>query len=89
MNKLTEPLRNTPQSITVIPKQMIQDMNATTLRDVLRYAPASACRRARRQPGRQPDDPRLQRAQRHLHRRHARLRQLLLATPSTTSAPRS
>ncbi|MBV8166167.1 MAG: TonB-dependent siderophore receptor [Alphaproteobacteria bacterium] len=37
LNKLTEPLRNTPQSITVIPQQQIQDMGATTLRDTLRY----------------------------------------------------
>jgi catecholate siderophore receptor len=34
--KLTEPLRDTPQTITVVPQQIIQEQNATTLRDVLR-----------------------------------------------------
>ncbi|HTB63735.1 MAG TPA: TonB-dependent receptor plug domain-containing protein, partial [Opitutales bacterium] len=34
--KYTEPLRDTPQSITVVPKQVMQDQNSTTLRDVLR-----------------------------------------------------
>jgi len=33
------PLLDTPQSITVIPKQIIQEQAATTLRDVLRNAP--------------------------------------------------
>jgi len=34
--KLTEPLRDTPQSITVVPREVMQDQNTTTLRDVLR-----------------------------------------------------
>lgn len=34
--KLTEPLRDTPQTITVIPKQLMQDQGVTTLRDALR-----------------------------------------------------
>ncbi len=34
--KLTEPLRDTPQSITVVPRQVLDDQNATTLRDALR-----------------------------------------------------
>ena len=34
--KYTEPLRNTPQTITVIPKTVIEEQGATTLRDVLR-----------------------------------------------------
>lgn len=34
--KYTEPLRNTPQTITVIPKEVIAEQGATTLRDVLR-----------------------------------------------------
>lgn len=37
--KYTEPLRNTPQTITVIPKSMIEEQGATTLRDVLRNVP--------------------------------------------------
>ena len=34
--KLTEPLRDIPQTITVIPRQVIEEQGATTLRDVLR-----------------------------------------------------
>ncbi len=36
LNKLTEPLRDTPQTITVVPRQMMMDQGATTLRDALR-----------------------------------------------------
>lgn len=35
----TEPLRDTPQSITIVPQAVIKDQNATTLRDVLRNVP--------------------------------------------------
>lgn len=35
----TEPLRDTAQSITVVPQAVIQQQNATTLRDVLRNVP--------------------------------------------------
>jgi catecholate siderophore receptor len=34
--KLTEPLRDIPQTITVIPRTVIEEQGATTLRDVLR-----------------------------------------------------
>jgi catecholate siderophore receptor len=34
--KYTEPLRDTPQTITIIPKTVIEEQGATTLRDVLR-----------------------------------------------------
>ena len=34
--KYTEPLRDTPQTITVIPESVIQAQGATTLRDVLK-----------------------------------------------------
>jgi catecholate siderophore receptor len=34
--KLTQPLRDTPQSITVVPRQVMDDQNVTTLRDTLR-----------------------------------------------------
>lgn len=37
--KLTEPLRDIPQTITVIPKALIQDRGAFNLRDVLRNTP--------------------------------------------------
>lgn len=37
--KYTEPLRDIPQTITVIPKDMIEKQSATTLRDVLRNVP--------------------------------------------------
>lgn len=38
-SKRPTPLVDTPQSITVIPRAVIQDQNATTLRDVLRNSP--------------------------------------------------
>jgi catecholate siderophore receptor len=37
--KLTEPLRDTPATINVVPKEVIEDQGATTLRDVLRNVP--------------------------------------------------
>ena len=37
--RLTEPLRDTPQSITTINRQLLDDQNATTLRDALRNTP--------------------------------------------------
>jgi catecholate siderophore receptor len=37
--RYTEPLRNIPQTITVIPKEVIQEQGATSLRDVLRNVP--------------------------------------------------
>jgi catecholate siderophore receptor len=37
--RLTEPLRDIPQTITVIPQAVMQEQNATTLRDVLRNTP--------------------------------------------------
>jgi catecholate siderophore receptor len=37
--KYTEPLRDIPQTITVIPKSVIEEQGATTLRDVLRNVP--------------------------------------------------
>lgn len=37
--KYTEPLRDIPQTITVIPKAVIEEQGATTLRDVLRNVP--------------------------------------------------
>ena len=37
--KYTEPLRDIPQTITVVPHAVIEQQNATTLRDVLRNVP--------------------------------------------------
>jgi catecholate siderophore receptor len=37
--KYTEPVRDTPQTITIIPKKVIEEQGATTLRDVLRNVP--------------------------------------------------
>lgn len=37
--KYTEPLRDIPQTITVIPKEVIEQQGATTLREVLRNVP--------------------------------------------------
>ncbi len=39
LNKLTKPLLDTPQSIAVIPQQLMQDQGITTLRDALRDVP--------------------------------------------------
>ncbi len=38
-HRFTEPLRDIPQTITIIPRSVIQEQNATTLRDVLRNVP--------------------------------------------------
>ena len=35
----TEPLRDTPETITIVPQQVIKDQNATSLRDILRNVP--------------------------------------------------
>lgn len=37
--KNTEPLLDTPQSITIVPKEVMEERGATTLRDVLRTVP--------------------------------------------------
>jgi len=37
--KLTQPLRDTPQTITVVPREVFEQQGATTLRDVLRTVP--------------------------------------------------
>lgn len=35
----TEPLRDVPQSVTIVPRALIEEQNATSLRDVLRNVP--------------------------------------------------
>ena len=37
--KYTEPLLDTPQTINIIPREVIEQQGATTLRDVLRNVP--------------------------------------------------
>jgi catecholate siderophore receptor len=37
--RYTEPLRDVPQTITVVPRAVIEQQNATTLRDILRNVP--------------------------------------------------
>ena len=37
--KYTQPLRDIPQTVTVVPRAIIEQQNATTLRDVLRNVP--------------------------------------------------
>jgi len=37
--KLTEPLRDTPRSVTAIPKEVIEDIGATSFREVVRSTP--------------------------------------------------
>jgi len=43
--KFTEPVRDLPQTVTIIPKQLIEDRGAFSLRDVLKKPRASPCRR--------------------------------------------
>ncbi len=38
-SKFTEPLRDTPKTITAIPKEVIEDIGATSFRDVVRSTP--------------------------------------------------
>jgi catecholate siderophore receptor len=38
-SKFTEPLRDTPKTITAIPKEVIEDMGATSFREVVRSTP--------------------------------------------------
>ncbi|MBS0658904.1 MAG: TonB-dependent siderophore receptor [Verrucomicrobia bacterium] len=38
-SKFTEPVRNLPQTITIIPRKVIEEQNALNLRDVLRNVP--------------------------------------------------
>src|SRR4029079_11242317 len=37
--KYTQPLRDTPQTLVIIPQAVLQDQSATTLRDALRNTP--------------------------------------------------
>ena len=77
--KLTEPLRDIPQTITVIPRAVIEQQGATTLRDVLRNVAGITFQAGEGgvPAGDQLTHSRLQRPDGHLHRRRARLRRLL------------
>ena len=77
--KFTQPLRDTPQTITVIPQAVIEAQAATTpaRRPSQRAGHHDPGRRRRHARGRSDDHSRIQRADRHLHRRRPRLRRLL------------
>ena len=77
--KYTEPLRDTPQTITVIPQALMEEQaRDDAARRAAQRAGHHDSGRRRRHARRRPDgDPRLQRAHRHLHRRRPRLRRLL------------
>ena len=72
--KMPDLLKDTPQSITIIPQELMREQAVFSLRDAAaqRQRPQPQRRRGRL-PGRQPHPPRLLRAQRHLPRRHPRL----------------
>ncbi len=71
--KLTEPLRDIPQTITVIPRAVMDEQGATTLRDVLRNVAGITFQAGEGgvPAGDQLVDSRLQRAHRHVRRRRA------------------
>ena len=77
--KYTEPLRDIPQTITVIPRAGHRgaERHHPARRAAQRPRHHHPGRRGRRARGRQPHHPRLLRPHRHLHRRRARLRRLL------------
>ena len=77
LSKLTQPLVDTPQSITVIPQQLMEDQGVTATRRAAQCSGHQPGRGRGRRSGRQSHAAGLQRAQRLLPRRHERLRQLL------------
>ncbi len=93
MPKYQQPLLDTPQTVGVVRKQTIaaagRDHLARYASQRCRYQPGGGRRRI---AGRQPDHPRLHGPQRSVHRRHARLRQLLprsVQYPGSRSAARA
>ena len=74
--KFPEPMLNTPKTITVLSKEVLEDKNATTLKQaVLSTAGVTLGIGRGRQRLRRPLlHPRLRRPQRRLHRRHPRSR---------------
>jgi catecholate siderophore receptor len=77
--KLTEPILNQPRTVTVVPKEVLEDKSATSVRELARQLPGVTLGFAEgRERVRRPHlHPRLRRARRHLRRRHARPRQHL------------
>ena len=77
LSKLSESIRDTPQSMAMLSKEMLDDRGVHVAeRRVAQRARHHARRRRVQLAGQQPDDPRLQLARRHVPRRLARLRQL-------------
>ena len=74
--KLTEPLLNTPKTVTAMPKEVIEDKDVRDLRELARNARPDHRHRRGRQRLRRLRNPRLQGQQRHLRRRHPQSRQL-------------
>ena len=72
--RLPTPLINTPQTVNVVPQQIIQEQARHRWRRAAQRSGHHLQRRRRRPAGRQPDHPRLRRAQRHLPRRRPRSR---------------
>ncbi len=77
--KYTVPLTDIPQTITVVPQEVIQQRGATTLREVLRNVPGISIQAGE---GGVPNGDNLsvrgfQCTQRHVRGRRARLRRLL------------
>ena len=78
LNSRLPDLRDAPQSISVIPREVMEQQSAATLRDVLRNVSgiSMAAGEGGGGPAGQSDAARIRRPQRHLRRRHPRLRKL-------------
>ncbi len=77
MSKLSESIRDTPQSIATISKELLDDRGVTSLNDALRNTPGITLGAGEFSwQGNNPTHPRLQCPRRHVSRRLARLRQL-------------
>ncbi len=90
-NKFSEPILNTPKTVTVLSKELLEDKNATTLKEVGRSTAGVTLGIGRgRQRVRRPFlHPRLRRAQRHFRRWHSRSRRSASARISSPSRSRS
>lgn len=79
LSRMPVPLKDVPQSITIVPDKLMEEQAATTVQEALRNVPGIglSSRRRRRPARRQSHTARIQRAQRFLHRWGARPRFLL------------
>ncbi len=69
LSKFPVPLKDTPQSITIVPEKLIQEQAGTTLRDALRNVPGItvAAGEGGGRAGRRFPTARVQRPQRHVY----------------------